>query len=297
MDSLQEFAAQGGKMQVCVQPGLAVCTSTGKSSPPRAMAARVLACRLLAACLVLSLLPPPARAESVSVEVELSPYVWLAGIDGDVSAGGRSASFDRSFSDLISEVDAGFMSMGVIRYGRLVVFGQYDYIELSSDADLKADVGPNPLPTGVELDGQVDTTIATGGVGWHFDLFGKHELDLLLGARRLSLDMKLDGEDDSVSESEDITDTIVILSPTIHLSERWLFKPILSYGIDGDSDTTYELQPQLHYRLSPDLTLGVGYRRLHYDVSSGQKNTATYREFDGDFSGMLIGIAWRFGTG
>jgi hypothetical protein len=261
------------------------------------MASRVLACRLVTACLALFLLPPVASAESLSVEVELAPYVWLAGIDGDVSAGGRSASFDRSFSDLISDVDAGFMSMGVVRYKRLVVFGQFDYIELSSDADLKADVGPDPLPTGAELDGQVDTTIATGGVGWHFDLFEKHELELLLGVRRLSLDMKLDSEDDSVSESEDITDTIVILSPTIHLSEKWLFKPILSYGIDGDSDTTYELQPQLHYRLSPDLTLGVGYRHLHYDVSSGQKNTVTYREFDGDFSGMLIGIAWRFGTG
>ncbi len=231
------------------------------------------------------------------MQVELAPYVWLAGIDGDVTVSGRSAGFDQSFSDLISDVDAGFMSMGVVRYKRLVIFGQFDYIELSSDADLKVDIGPDPLPTGTELDGQVDTTIATGGIGWHFDLFDNHELDLLLGARRLSLDMKLEGPDDTVSESEDITDTIVVLSPTIHLSEKWLFKPILSYGIEGDSDTTYELQPQLHYRLSPDLTLGIAYRRLHYDVSSGQKNTVTYREFDGDISGMLIGIAWRFSAG
>ena len=249
------------------------------------------------AYLALIVLPPPAWAEDGPLQVELAPYVWLAGIDGDVSAGGRSAGFDQSFSDLISDVDAGFMSMGMLRYKRFVVFGQFDYIELSSDADLKIDIGPDPLPTGTELDGQVDTTIATGGIGWHFDLFEKHELDLLLGVRRLTLDMKLESEDNSVSETDDITDTIVILSPTIYLSEKWLFKPILSYGIDGDSDTTYELQPQLHYRLSPDLTLGVAYRRLHYDVSSGRKNTVDYREFDGDISGMLVGVAWRFGGG
>jgi len=252
---------------------------------------------LVTACLALAVLPPAEGAENASVEVELAPYIWLAGIDGDVSAGGRSAGFDQSFSDLISEVDAGFMGMGVVRYKRLVVFGQFDYIELSSDADLKVDIGPDPLPTGTKLDGQVDTTIATGALGWHFDIFGKHELELLLGARRLSLDMKLESEGNSVSESEDITDTIVVLSPTIHVSEKWMFKPILSYGIAGDSDTTYELQPQLHYRLSSDLTLGVAYRRLHYDVSSGQKNTVDYREFDGDISGMLIGVAWSFGGG
>jgi hypothetical protein len=252
---------------------------------------------VVALCLALTALAPSASADEGSVQVELAPYAWLAGIDGDVSAGGRSASFDDSFSDLIHDVDAGAMIMGSLRYKRLVIFGQFDYIELSSDADLTADLRPDPLPIGIELDGDVDTTIATVGIGWHFDLFRKHELDLLLGARRLSLDMKLKGPDQSVSESEDITDTIVILSPVFHLSEKWAFRPIMSYGIAGDSDTTYELQPQLHYRLSPTLTLGVAYRRLHYDESSGQKNTLDYREFDGDISGMLIGIAWRFGAG
>ncbi len=254
--------------------------------------------RLMASlCLALAMLSAPVRAADGALEVELAPYVWLAGIDGDVSVGGRSASFDDSFSDLVHDLDAGLMGMGSVRYKRLVVFGQFDYIELSADADLKLDIGPDPLPDGLELDGQVDTTIATGGVGWHFDLFRKHELDLLLGVRRLSLDVKLDDPDSSVSESEDVTDTIVIVSPTIHLSDKWMLKPIMSYGVSGDSDTTYELQPQLHYRLSPRLTLGIAYRRLHYDVSSGQKNTVDYREFDGDLKGMLLGLAWRFGAG
>lgn len=254
------------------------------------------ACLWGAASLSLALLSLPAAAGNSWPEMELSPYVWLAGIDGDVSAGGRSASFDDSFSDLVQDVDAGFMGMGVVRYKRLVVFGQFDYIELSSEADLTADIGPDPLPEETELDGEVDTTIATGGIGLHFTIFSHHELDLLVGARRLSLDIRLKDQRNSVSESEDITDTLVMLSPTFHLSEKWLLKPIMSYGIQGDSDTTYELQPQLHYRLSPDLTLAVAYRRLHYDVSSGRKNTLNYREFDGDISGMLVGLAWRFGT-
>jgi hypothetical protein len=255
------------------------------------------ACRVGAACLAMAVLPPSVSADNGSVQVELAPYIWLAGIDGDVTVDGRSASFDQSFSDLVHKLDAGAMGLGSIRYKRLVVFGQFDYIELSSDADLTADIRPDPLPIGIEMDGEVDTTIATVGLGWHFDIFEKHELDLLLGARRLGLDVKLKHQGDSVSETQNITDAIVILSPTFHLSDKWLFKPILSYGIGGDSDTTYELQPQMHYRLSPSLTLGVAYRRLHYEASSGQRNTVSYKEFDGDISGMLIGVAWRFGAG
>lgn len=255
------------------------------------------ACRVGAVCLALTVFARPASAEDASWQLELAPYIWLAGIDGDVSVAGRGASFDQSFSDLVHKLDAGAMAMGALHYKRLVVFGQFDYIDLSSDADLKFDIGQNPLPIGIELDGEVETTIATAALGWHFDLFKKHELDLLLGVRRLSLDMELEKQNNSVSDRDDITDTIVMLSPTIELSEKWLLRPIVSYGISGDSDTTYELQPQLHYRLSPNLTLGVAYRRLHYDVSSGQKNTPSYREFDGDISGMMIGVAWRFGDG
>lgn len=255
------------------------------------------ACLLSAICLALTVFARPASAEDASWQLELAPYVWLAGIDGDVSAAGRGASFDQSFSDLVHKLDAGAMGMGALRYKRLVIFGQFDYIDLSSDADLNFDIGQNPLPIGIEVDGEVETTIATAALGWHFDVFKKHSLDLLLGVRRLSLDMKLEKQNNSVSDSDDITDTIVIVSPTIQLSEKWLLRPIVSYGIGGDSDTTYELQPQLHYRLSPKLTLGVAYRRLDYDVSSGQKNTPSYREFDGDISGLMIGAAWRFGEG
>ena len=241
------------------------------------------------------LLAPPCLAKDASLEVELAPYAWLAGVDGDVSVAGRSASFDDSFSDLISDVDAGAMGMGAVRYGRLVVFGQFDYIDLSSDAEITGDLGPEGLPVGTKVDGDVETTIATGAVGWRFDLFRRHEVDLLLGVRRLDMDVRLKGERDSSSASDNITDTIIMVSPTFHLSGKWFVRALISYGIAGDSDTTWELQPHVHYRLTPRVTLGLGYRRLHYDISSGEKGTVQYQEFDADLHGLLFGVAWRIG--
>ena len=248
----------------------------------------------LTAGLCLLIVTPVASAAASDWQVDLAPYVWMSGIDGTVTVGGRSASFDWSFSDLVSDVDAAFMSMAAVRYKRFVVFAQYDYIQLDTNANIKTDASGNPLPAGAKVDGTIDTTIATGGVGWHFDIFKKHQLDLLLGVRRFSLDTKLTAPNNKVSADDDITDTIVILSPTFRLGEKWALKPILSYGIAGDSDTTYELQPQLHYLWSPSLTLAVGYRTLHYEEKSGQQGTPSRREFDGDLSGLMLGFGWRF---
>jgi hypothetical protein len=226
--------------------------------------------------------------------VELAPYAWLAGVDGSVTVGGLSADFDESFSDLVNDVDMGAMGFGVLRYRSLVAFGQFDYIDLEADAEVKADIGPNARPVGAKIDGEVELTIATVGAGYTFDLFDRHAVDVMLGVRSLQLDVSLDSGANKRSEDTDITDYIVMLSPLFNFGEKWQFRTILSYGFAGDSESTYELQPQLHYRMSRPLTLSVGYRKLHYEEESGQKGTLQRREFDGDIDGLMIGFSWTF---
>ena len=56
------------------------------------------------------------RADETRTEglnFELTPYFWAAGVDGKISARGQSVNFDRSFSDIVSNVDAGFMGLAV----------------------------------------------------------------------------------------------------------------------------------------------------------------------------------------
>lgn len=225
----------------------------------------------------------------------VAPYAWLSGVDATVSAGGRSASADLSFTDLISDVDMSFMGLGSIRYNRFVVFGQLDYVDLSNEADIKADIGPAPLPVGAEIDLEMETMILTLAAGYQFDIFGEHSLDVLIGMREFDLEIDLGISGNKVSEQEELRDAIIMLSPAFQLSEKWEFQALVSYGFAGDSDTTYELQPQLHYRIRPNLKAGFGYRKLYYDEKSGQKGTPGFREFDGDLNGFILGIAWAFG--
>ncbi len=87
---------------------------------------------LIAASLLLSAgLAANVHADETRTEglnLELTPYFWAAGVDGTISARGQSVSFDQSFSDIISNVDAAFMGLAVLSYNRFVLYADYDYI-------------------------------------------------------------------------------------------------------------------------------------------------------------------------
>ena len=51
----------------------------------------------------------------------------------------------------------------------------------------------------------------------------------------------------------------------------------------------WELQPQLQYSITDNIAVRVGYRRLHYKYENDRDN-----EFDGEFSGFIIGLGITF---
>lgn len=56
----------------------------------------------------------------------------------------------------------------------------------------------------------------------------------------------------------------------------------------------YELSPQVQWDFSDAFALRVGYKKLHYQQKNGQRNTPSFREFDGDIEGVMIGVGWTF---
>src|SRR5262249_38968961 len=50
---------------------------------------------------------------------QVTPYLWLAGIGGSVTApNGDSASFSAGIGDVLSHLDGGLMLLGEARHGR-----------------------------------------------------------------------------------------------------------------------------------------------------------------------------------
>ncbi len=220
-------------------------------------------------------------AEQEGFQLELTPYAWLMGVDAEVATGPVEADIDKSFSDLVDKVDAGFMGMTAASYNRWVLYGQYDLTKLSED-------GQGPL--GGDVDVELDVKIGTIAGGYRFG--NKHTFDVLLGYRdsRLELDLNTSAG----QRSADVGDTIVMVRPSVQLSENWRFNPTFAYAIDGDSDTHYELNPEFQYQLSDSFAMRFGFRSLHYDTSSGTRGAPGYQAFDGDLSGFLIGVGWTF---
>lgn len=250
----------------------------------------------------LGALPGARASEQEGWQFEVTPYFWAAGVDGDYRTNDGKTSFDQSFSDLVDEVDAGFMGLVGASYGRFVAFVQYDYINLEpdgGDAQISSIIGAES-----RLESEFETDILSGGVGYRFDTFGDDSwIDVMLGVRQFDQegDIKitvLEGEGAPFSErfdgSSDVTDTLIMLRPSMRISERWRFNPTMSYAVAGDSETHYELSPQFQYQFSDSFALRFGYRRLHYETENGRPGADNYREMDADMAGLMVGVGWTF---
>jgi len=218
--------------------------------------------------------------------LELTPYFWAAGVDGTIEARGQSVSFDQSFSDLVSNVDAAFMGLAVVNYNRFVLYADYDYMSLSDDAKTKNGIF---LPVGTKVKAEIDFDVGTYGGGYRFDTFGKNTVDVLVGAQITNLEPKINLPGNNLSNKESLTDTVVMLRPSFQLSERWRFNPTLAYGVSGDSDTTYVMMPQFQFQFSRSFAARFGYKKVHYefDGNNGQNS-------DVDVSGLFVGVGWTF---
>ncbi len=212
---------------------------------------------------------------------EVTPYFWAAGIDGEATVGGNHVDIDADFDDLIDAVDAGGGLMTVVRRDRFVVWGQFDYVGMDSD---KLDNAPARASL------QTDTFLGALAVGLQFDLPLKGSTIDVMGGVRYAW-IKSDLDITGVGSREDtsgVVDGIFVLRPNIRLTEKWHFNPTFAVGA-GDSELTWEVQPTIQYRISRNLAIRGGYRRLFYDFEGDRGNSLEMA-----FQGLLLGVDVRF---
>jgi outer membrane protein OmpA-like peptidoglycan-associated protein len=218
--------------------------------------------------------------------LELTPYIWAAGIDGKLSVGADEVNFNRSFSDIIDNTDAAFMGLAVISYDRFVLYADYDYLSLSNDAKTKRGI---IAPIGTKVQADTDLGVGTYAGGYRFNTFGKNTIDVLIGAQITDIQEKFQVAGGTRLDNKDnATDTVVMLRPSFQISERWRFNPTLAYGVSGDSDTTYTMMPQLQYQFADSFAARFGYKKLYYKFKDGNN------EFEPSFEGPFLGVGWTF---
>lgn len=235
----------------------------------------------------------PASAQLATVsdawQFEVTPYIWLAGIDGDVKNGRLATNgAEASFSDILSDLEFGLMGTFEARKGRWGVLVDGIYLDLSSTATTPdrrfGDVN-------VDLTTQLYSAAATYRVA-----DGPVKFDVLGGARYLYVKSDLDVASGTppalfrgrrVVDSDRWWDGYVGARVLYPFAERW---SVVGYGDlgGGGSNLTWQLLGGVNYELSKTFSAKLGYRYLQID-----REDADF-VYDVALGGFYLGAGIRF---
>lgn len=236
--------------------------------------------------LALAVDEPAADGGSDEVNVSFTPYLWLAGIKGDVGIPRNQdeVDVDRSFGDILGDLKFAFMGTVDVDYRRFVA--QVDVIYLNLGADVER------VDSLIFNEGEFDAKqlIMTGVVGYRVVDQGPMFVDLYAGGRLVSLDVDLALEGPLQTREASISPSNV--SPLIGakarfpLSDRWALA--VQGDVGFDSDVKWQLAGIVQYQLGNHWRAGVGYRHLalHHDKENSELDIA--------FSGPLVAFTYIF---
>lgn len=217
------------------------------------------------------------------------PYLWLAGLDGDVRSGRfGSGGVEASFDDIFDNLEAAFMGVFEARKGRWGAILDVMYIDISGSGD-----------TPDSFIGEVDVDLTQGMyslAAFYRALEMPLALDLLAGARYVDLSVDLDVapgkypqllKGRSVSENQDWWNGFLGLRVMYPLGERWVLAGYTDVGF-GNSDTTFQAIGAVKFKMTEHLVLDAGYRYLYLDADDNEF------VYDMSIAGPFVGLAIVF---
>jgi opacity protein-like surface antigen len=240
--------------------------------------------RAAAAGVVLVLASIPAAASEW--QHELAPYVWGSAMEGTVGIGPVSAEAEMSFSDILDDLEFGFMGMYRASRDRYSITVDAIYMGLGA-----AEKGPGgALKADIDVD-QIGLEADFGyAVGDRVTLFG--------GLRYVSLDADLRvtgplGNELSAGEEQDWVDPVVGAIYSWPFADQWTLNlrgDIGGFGVG--SDFAWQGMATLRWQVSPRTALGLAYRYLDMDYEDGKGSN--YFKYDMATSGPAMGVIFTF---
>jgi opacity protein-like surface antigen len=237
--------------------------------------------------------PPPASAPAGPWFVRITPYAWLPSVSGSTRDRGRgdrsvpSLSIDKGFSDILGDLDFAGMIVGTVRYERIGLLVDLDYISLTVDGNL-----PGRFRTRYHTN--LEAVLSTVGVTARVVDEPKLGVDLLVGARILGLWVDSDfkgqgrfGLSRGFSDSATIVDGLVGVRASVELGDGFSLLGYADIGA-GNSDLTWQVLGAVEYSFSNSVSGAIGYRYLGYDFGGHAPldDLALY--------GPILGVTFRF---
>ena len=223
---------------------------------------------------------------SDETKVIVTGYLFGSAIKGQASSTPAlpPANIDLSFSDVLKDLDFGFMTAIEVRRGRWGFVGDLMYSNVSPSATV-----PTPIPLTGSLD-QKSLTLQGNA------LYRVHEADGLnidLGAGLRYWNIKNVGTLDpgalGFSYRETWIDPVLVARMTARIDGPWSVTLAGDVGgSGGGSDLTWQLLGTVNYQKSDRFTFRAGYRVLSVDYDQDGFN------YDVTMRGPVIGASISF---
>ena len=200
-------------------------------------------------------------------EVSISPYFFLASLDGTVGVVGQRAEVNASFRDLFRNLDFAIMGQVEARKGNWSILGDAMYMSLSGKR-----VTPSPFFS--DIDVEVKETIIEPAVAYRVLKHERGSIDLLGGVRFWHVKPHLTFQPRilplvDVEESKNWADPIVGARGTARLSPRVFVLGRFDVGGFGvSSDFTGQAFGGAGFQVKPRVALIGGYRYLRVDYAN-----------------------------
>lgn len=220
--------------------------------------------------------------------LQVTPYVWAAGLEGRIRPAARVPSLrvSNSFGDLLDDLDIGLFLNSVAVRDRLVLMGDLAYVASSRAGTF----------TGTPFAGRAEVTQTTLGAaaGYRVVQDEGFTLDLMGGVRAWQIDASAAvtaAGAPFASAASDINwvDPLLVVRMRAQLSPDWsvlLMGDVGGFGLG--SRVTAQATAVVNWQVADRAYLSAGYRLVTADYTDGP------RTVDLTLGGPVLGLTWRF---
>ncbi len=209
----------------------------------------------------------------------VTPFLWAAGIDGNVSLGPASRPVDVAFSDIVNVLDGVVLLHFEGMHAGHGIFGDVTWLSLEPDDKVTA--------TGGVTKSSFDTTIVEGGYLHELS----NNLSLELGVRYWDFGLEIrPARLPSAQRDDSWLDYFVGIRHEQPIGKNWRLSVEGSIGTGG-SDTPWGVQLLFARKFSSGNAFVVGFKLLSIDYSNQSVKGLAFN-VDTRFEGMTVG--YRF---
>lgn len=225
-------------------------------------------------------LPTPAPASESGWHFAVSPYVWFAGIYGNVGALGQEATVHVTPLNLLDNVDMGIMATADVRFDRIVIPVDFIWAQLSDSRAMS--LGPITL----SLNAKLSEDMLTPKIGYRVIDTQRIKVDALVGFRYWHLGSTLTLQPqvgNGIYQSANWADAL----GGARIQAMLTSKVVLTIAGDaggGAANSDYQVVGVLGYQLKKT-TLQAGWRYLHVNYRPNNGFV-----LDVGQSGLLLGV-------